>query len=83
MTRLRHFSCGVTWMACAGAAAYAQQTALTWQQVKDRFEAGNPTLRAGLLNIQESKSQEITAYLRPNPNLNFGLDQIDPIDTSP
>jgi cobalt-zinc-cadmium efflux system outer membrane protein len=67
---------------CLTQPALAQKI-FTWQQIRDQFEAANPTLRAGLLNIQESKSQEITAYLRPNPNLNFGLDQIDPIDTSP
>jgi len=54
------------------------QTPLTWQQVKDKFEADNPNLRAGQLNIQESKADEITAYLRPNPNLTAGVDQIQP-----
>ena len=67
---------------CLCQAAFAQ-TALTWQQVKDKFEADNPNLRAGQLNIQESKSQEITAYLRPNPNMTAGLDQLDPFTGSP
>jgi len=35
--------------------------------VRARFEQSNPTLQAGLLNVGESKAQEITAYLRPNP----------------
>jgi cobalt-zinc-cadmium efflux system outer membrane protein len=48
--------------------AFAQQ-ALTWQEVRERFEKLNPTLRAGLIGIDESKASEITAYLRPNPNL--------------
>lgn len=48
----------------------AQET-YTWQQIKDKFEAANPTLRAGQLNIDESKAQEVTAALRPNPD--FGL----------
>ena len=56
---------------------------MTWQQVKDKFEADNPNLRAGQLNIQESKAQETTAYLRPNPNLTAGLDQLDPFTGSP
>jgi cobalt-zinc-cadmium efflux system outer membrane protein len=47
------------------------QAALTWQQVKAKFEAANPTLRAAQLNIEESRTAEITAYLRPNPD--FGL----------
>src|SRR6266849_6712583 len=40
---------------------------LTWQNVRDRFEASNPTLLADKLNIDESRAQEISAYLRPNP----------------
>jgi cobalt-zinc-cadmium efflux system outer membrane protein len=43
------------------------QKALTWQEVRDKFQASNPTLQAGKLSIDESKAQEITAYLRPNP----------------
>src|ERR1700736_686383 len=43
------------------------QTPFTWQEVRDKFEAANPTLRAGQIGIDESKAQEITAYLRPNP----------------
>ncbi len=42
-------------------------TPLTWEQVRQRFEQNNPTLLAGKLGIDESKAQEITAYLRPNP----------------
>ncbi|MGA2132348.1 MAG: TolC family protein [Bryobacteraceae bacterium] len=59
------------------AALYAQ-TALTWQQVKDKFEAANPTLKAAQLNIDESKAEEVTAYLRPNPDFSATLDQINP-----
>lgn len=50
--------------------AYAQAS-YTWDQIKDRFEANNPTLKADAINVQEMKAQEITAYLRPNPQ--FGL----------
>src|ERR1035438_4475640 len=57
--------------------ALAQQP-LTWQQVKDRFEATNPTLRAGRIGIDESRAQEVTAYLRPNPDMTTTLDQIAP-----
>jgi len=55
--------------------ATAQQ-ALTWQDVKDRFEKSNPTLRAGLIGIDESRASEITAHLRPNPNLAVTADGI-------
>jgi outer membrane protein, heavy metal efflux system len=44
------------------------QGALTWQEVRDKFENSNPTLLADKLNIDESKAEEITAYLRPNPS---------------
>lgn len=47
---------------------------LTWENVRDRFEASNPTLLADKLNINESRAQEITAYLRPNPTFTLTLD---------
>ena len=50
------------------------QTSWTWKQVRERFEANNPTLLADKLSIDESKAQEITAYLRPNPDLNLTVD---------
>ena len=53
----------------------ASPTALSWQQVQDRFRAANPTLRAGAISIDESRAQEITAHLRPNPTFNAQLDQ--------
>jgi len=59
------------------------QTALTWQDVKQRFESSNPTLRAAQLNIDESRAEEITAYLRPNPNIGTGLDQVVLFSTQP
>jgi cobalt-zinc-cadmium efflux system outer membrane protein len=59
------------------------QTALTWQQVKDKFEMVNPTLKAAQISIDESRDEEITAYLRPNPDLTFGFDQINPFSTQP
>jgi len=59
----------------AGLAGPAQaQKALTWDEVKTRFEANNPTLRAGQIGIDESKAQEITAFLRPNPNFTLSTD---------
>lgn len=56
------------------------QKALTWQEVHDKFEGANPTLRAGQIGIDESRAQEITANLRPNPNLTILADQIDPFN---
>jgi cobalt-zinc-cadmium efflux system outer membrane protein len=59
------------------------QNALTWQQVRAKFEAANPTLRAGQIGIEESRAQEITAYLRPNPTAGLLADQIDPFNGGP
>ena len=56
------------------------QTAFTWPQIKERFEAANPTLKAAQLNIDESRATQITAYLRPNPDLTLTADgfQVSP-----
>lgn len=59
------------------------QKALTWQEVRDKFEAANPTLRAGQIGIDESRAEEVTAYLRPNPSLALLADQIDPFNGGP
>ncbi len=55
-------------------ACLAGQQALTWDQVKARFEAANPALQADARNVDEARAQEITAYLRPNPTLNLSED---------
>ena len=59
------------------------QNTFTWQQVKDRFEATNPTMLAARIGIDESKAQETTAYLRPNPDMTTTLDQFDPFSGNP
>lgn len=48
--------------------------ALTWDQVKARFEASNPALKADVDNVDEMHAEEITAYLRPNPQFNTIVD---------
>src|SRR5271157_2334315 len=50
------------------------QQAFTWDQIREKFEAINPTLKAAQINIDESRANEITAYLRPNPNLGLLAD---------
>jgi len=50
------------------------QPALTWQDVRDRFVAANPTLSAAQLGVDEARAQEITAHLRPNPDFTFSQD---------
>jgi outer membrane protein, heavy metal efflux system len=75
------------WIVCFAAggltqAAFAQKT-MNWQQVREEFERSNPTLRAGQIGVQESRAQEITAYLRPNPDFTFALDQMNPFTDNP
>ncbi len=50
------------------------QQALTWDEVRARFERDNPTLLADKLNIDEGKAEEITAFLRPNPDVALSVD---------
>ena len=59
------------------------QTALTWPEVRDKFIAVNPTLAAGRIGVAESRAQEITAYLRPNPEVTGTIDQINPFSSQP
>ncbi len=65
----------------ASSATRAQQ-ALTWDQVKAKFEASNPALKADADNVDEMKAEEITAFLRPNPQFTLLADgtQIAPHD---
>jgi len=77
-----HFGVPLLLAGCFTEQALAQKT-YTWQQLRDQFEAANPTLRAGQIGIDESRAQEITAFLRPNPNLTIGTDQLDPFTTNP
>ena len=56
------------------AAGAGAQQALTWDQVKAKFEASNPVLKADQNNVDELKAEEITAYLRPNPSFTLSED---------
>ena len=59
------------------------QTALTWPEVRSRFESSNPSLRAAQLAVDEARAQEISAFLRPNPDLTVSVDQINPFTSDP
>ena len=71
-----------TWRLSVGlllAAGCAAQTAhppraLTWQEAEEEFQKNNPTLLAGQQTIDEARADEITAYLRPNPDFTFSAD---------
>jgi cobalt-zinc-cadmium efflux system outer membrane protein len=71
--QLRLFFSALGVAACLPTGAFAQP-AFTWAQIKDRFQTNNPTIRAGQDNIAESRAQEVTAFLRPNPDLTISTD---------
>ncbi len=72
--RLVRFTiCGFMLAMVASQGAGAQQ-ALTWDQVKARFESTNPALKADADNVDEMKAEEITAFLRPNPQFTIAVD---------
>ena len=64
------------------AALCPAQQSLTWDQVKARFEASNPALKADADTVDEMRAAEVTANLRPNPQLTVSTDgtQIIPHD---
>ena len=70
--RYRFYWIAIFLSACAAVAQTSPP--LTWEQVRQRFEQNNPTLAGDQLNVDESKAEEITAYLRPNPEFNFSVD---------
>jgi cobalt-zinc-cadmium efflux system outer membrane protein len=63
--------------------AYGQQKTLTWQDAKRELQSANPTLRAGQIAVEESRANEITAFLRPNPDLTVSVDQLNPFTGNP
>jgi outer membrane protein, heavy metal efflux system len=82
MQRVRWLCLGLVLIAVSTGRGFAQK-ALTWQEVRDKFEAANPALRAGQIGVDESRAQEATAYLRPNPTLGLAADQINPFEGGP
>ncbi len=64
------------------AALCPAQQSVTWEQAKVKFESANPALKADALNVDEMRAEEVTAYLRPNPQFTGSTDgtQIAPHD---
>jgi cobalt-zinc-cadmium efflux system outer membrane protein len=79
---VRRLWIGFLFTGCVAEVALAQKT-MTWQEVRDEFERSNPTLRAAQIGIDESRAEEVTAYLRPNPDLTVGVDQLDFFSNNP
>jgi outer membrane protein, heavy metal efflux system len=65
--------CALSLALLAAEGACAQQ-ALTWDQVEAKFEANNPAMKADADNVDEMKAEEITAFLRPNPQFTITAD---------
>ncbi len=70
----------VLWLCCVVSVLFSARgraqtpAAWNWEQVRQRFEQNNPTLLADKLSVDESRAQEITAYLRPNPTFSLTAD---------
>jgi cobalt-zinc-cadmium efflux system outer membrane protein len=69
-------------VACLAGPALAQKI-LSWDDAKRQMRATNPTLIAGRIGVDESRADEITAFLRPNPELTLTGDQLTPFGGSP
>jgi outer membrane protein, heavy metal efflux system len=52
------------------------QRVLDWSQAKAEFEASNPALKADADAVDEMKASEITAFLRPNPQVGLASDGV-------
>jgi cobalt-zinc-cadmium efflux system outer membrane protein len=62
--------------------AYGQKT-LTWEEAKRKLQTDNPLLLAGQIGVGEIHAQEITAFLRPNPDVTASVDQLNPFTGNP
>jgi len=80
---MRHLNCWL-WVGLASVSFCAAQTqSLTWEDAQQRFRSNNSTLLAGQVSIEEARTQEISAFLRPNPDMTFGWDQLTPFSNNP
>jgi len=68
--------------ACLAQNAHAPRS-ITWKEAQDEFRANNPDLLAGKVTIAEAQADETTAYLRPNPSMTLGWDQLTPYRSNP
>jgi cobalt-zinc-cadmium efflux system outer membrane protein len=81
--RLWHLPFGVWIVPWLASGLSAQQKTLTWDAAKRELHDTNPILRAGQIGIRESRAEETTAFLRPNPNLIVSVDQVDALTGDP
>lgn len=71
------------WAAAWIASMANGQKTLTWEEAKRELQSGNPSLLAGQIGVGESRTQEITAFLRPNPDVTASVDQLNPFTGNP
>jgi outer membrane protein, heavy metal efflux system len=79
----RRSSLALLLLGLPAAAVFGQSRSYTWQEITDKFRQNNPTLLAAQIGIDESRAQEITAYLRPNPDVTGTFDQMNFFSTQP
>jgi len=65
--------CGLIVAPAITPVVFAQQP-LDWDQVKTQFIVSNPALKADADNVDEMRAEEITAFLRPNPQFTLSAD---------
>lgn len=79
---LRRLALGISWTSWLVTGAYAQKV-LTWEDAKRVLLSSNPSIRAGQYAVEESRAEEVTAFLRPNPSLSMSVDQLNPFTGNP
>ncbi|MDR2018445.1 MAG: TolC family protein [Syntrophobacterales bacterium] len=67
----------ITAVSCLAAGPLCAEP-LTWQEVRAKFISTNPTLQAARIGVDETRAQEITANMRPNPEFTVGYDNLHP-----
>lgn len=82
MERLNRRPLSILFLGVCAQCVYAQQP-FTWSEVRERFRQNNPNLLSGQLNIEEARANEITAGLRPNPDVGFVADQFHVFNPNP
>lgn len=73
-SRIIRISCCILLLVPGVAPVAYGQTGMSWDQIKAKLESANPTLKADAINVDEMKAEEITAYLRPNPQFTISSD---------
>jgi len=67
-------TCAAVFSIALAAMSCGAQQRLGWEQIKARFESANPALQADAMSVDEGRSAEITAHLRPNPQFTLSSD---------